>query len=84
METCLDTCQILFATRRAVAIATWNHLKTQSPRESKGMSNTDADGIPNDQDPLPFTTGIVSREIGPFRDGCINWSLVASADSIRN
>jgi hypothetical protein len=59
------------ATRLTVAIATWNHLKTQSPPKPNRSSKTDADddGILDDLDPLPFTPGVVSWQPDPLRDG---------------
>lgn len=57
--------------RRNIAVAVWNHIKSQPIPKPKRMSELDADGdgIADDSDPLPFTPGSVSWKLDPDRDG---------------
>ncbi len=65
------------ASRREVAIRTWDHLKTQAMPESKRKSPLDADGdgVADAKDPLPFTPGWVSWKRDPQRDGVPDLAL---------
>ena len=69
------------ANRRAIAIATWNHLKTQETPTPTPVSDTDADGDGkvDAKDPLPFTVGVVSWKTDPLRDGLPDSTIGAIA-----
>lgn len=57
--------------RRTVAATVWNQIRSQSidlfTRQSP--EDADADGIPDDLDALPFTSGEVSWQLEKSRDG---------------
>ena len=57
--------------RRNIANIVWNHIKSQPTPKFKRHSKEDADGdgIKDQDDPLPLTTGSVSWRIAPHQDG---------------